>query len=178
MPQAKGETDVESLVARIRTLDHQPAALRSVLRTLDQLERGGGNLRASFSEVLSDADDEPTLKDLWLARDDELKDEALDAFDSMRGSEDGAGYGAGATGEEERRALYRLIHRELAAARIQAAWRLKKLGHDHAKMVAALGMDEGAALELPSREIARESASAGLDPETSWVVPSPACSLG
>ena len=69
-----------------------------------------------------------------------------------------------ATDSASRIALYERIQHEQAAWRIQAAFRMQKFGrmthfddNSHA-IIQALGLDEGAALERPSLEIAKETA--------------------
>ena len=86
-----------------------------------------------------------------VARDEQLKDELGDdqAYDEEEEVETAT----------TRQALYDLIQRDIAASRIQLAWRFKALGHDRAKVIAALRLDESATCEKPRRDVAREAAS-------------------
>ena len=95
------------------------------------------------------------LTELLKERDDELRVEAADHDDEQlqQPDEPPAASDLPAGGPD----LYECIKRDSAASRIQQAWRLKALGHDSAKLVHTLQIDEGAALEAPSHEVAKRT---------------------
>ena len=176
--------DLDESVVRNDARLASPAARAAVLNALDNFERGensagsaqpspvrpafrrassmdGRALRASFRgaaelvELLDDAPKPPTLlTELLKERDDELRVEAEDHDDEQlqQPDEPPAASDLPAGGPD----LYECIKRDAAASRIQQAWRLKALGHDSAKLVHTLQIDEGAALEAPSHEVAKD----------------------
>ena len=101
--------------------------------------------RASTGWADRERDGAPSIRELLNDRDDELLELAT-PFDTDSTP--------GAQGKE----AYAFLTRDLAASRIQAAWRMKILGHDSAAFIQQLGLDEHAALQLPDLNIAKEAA--------------------
>jgi hypothetical protein len=159
--------DNESILARLA----DPRARAAVIAALDAMEcgnelsvdakksqrrtvSGGAPIRAQFAEdqdLIMSSVEPPTLVELLTARDDELRFEGYEA-DGL--PDDEPALDEESRTAEEARELYKLIRRDAAASHIQQAWRMKVLGHDAARIVQALRIDEGAALERPRKEVA------------------------